>query len=323
MLPPPPPQQKPLIVAGNGPSVKNLDYNLFPPDFEVFRCNQFYFEDKYYLGKEIKGAFFNPNYFELQMHTMRLLYNQGEYDLCDLYCTTNNSHHYINGKSVSIRDFLDKNYTGVRTTHNLLETLEPFYSLHAKSMNFKNQWFTSGVVMLICAIALGYKEIYLAGIDFYTDGPGHFYPNRSTFFKIHTDPAHSKNLDIEAIELATEFATIYSLVPDTLLTQIVPLSPHKNALSAEIKERLRLGQAKPDHHISDIVLPPHYSEDRRKVALKEFFASREVYSDNLMLESLRFCRRVCCDVYKFGRACLALCKPKNFKLIFKRNKPTP
>lgn len=31
-----------LVVAGNGPSLKNIDLNSLPSNFDVFRCNQFY-----------------------------------------------------------------------------------------------------------------------------------------------------------------------------------------------------------------------------------------------------------------------------------------
>ncbi|EAJ8474776.1 alpha-2,3 sialyltransferase, partial [Campylobacter upsaliensis] len=50
---------KKAIIAGNAPSLKNIDYTLLPQDYDVFRCNQFYLEDKYYLGKKLKAVFFN------------------------------------------------------------------------------------------------------------------------------------------------------------------------------------------------------------------------------------------------------------------------
>lgn len=48
---------KKAIIAGNAPSLKNIDYTLLPQDYDVFRCNQFYLEDKYYLGKKLKAVF--------------------------------------------------------------------------------------------------------------------------------------------------------------------------------------------------------------------------------------------------------------------------
>lgn len=48
------------LVCGNGPSLKNIDYKRLPKQFDVFRCNQFYFEDRYFVGKDVKYVFFNP-----------------------------------------------------------------------------------------------------------------------------------------------------------------------------------------------------------------------------------------------------------------------
>ncbi|EFP3399602.1 alpha-2,3 sialyltransferase, partial [Campylobacter jejuni] len=42
------------LVCGNGPSLKNIDYKRLPKQFDVFRCNQFYFEDRYFVGKDVK-----------------------------------------------------------------------------------------------------------------------------------------------------------------------------------------------------------------------------------------------------------------------------
>lgn len=46
-----------VIIAGNGPSLQSINYQRLPKKYDIFRCNQFYFEDKYYLGKNIKTAF--------------------------------------------------------------------------------------------------------------------------------------------------------------------------------------------------------------------------------------------------------------------------
>ncbi|EAI2324729.1 alpha-2,3-sialyltransferase, partial [Campylobacter coli] len=50
-------QEKNVLIAGNGPSLKEIDYRRLPDKYDVFRCNQFYFEEKYYLGKNIKSVF--------------------------------------------------------------------------------------------------------------------------------------------------------------------------------------------------------------------------------------------------------------------------
>ncbi|WP_285657594.1 alpha-2,3-sialyltransferase, partial [Helicobacter bizzozeronii] len=108
---------KPLIIAGNGPSIKDLDYSLFPPDFDVFRCNQFYFEDKYYLGKEVRGVFFNPSVFDVQMRTARELSLRQEYYFEDLFCST--SAPFANfGDNIYMhaQDYLERHFPGAHNT---------------------------------------------------------------------------------------------------------------------------------------------------------------------------------------------------------------
>ncbi|MBT0881304.1 alpha-2,3-sialyltransferase, partial [Campylobacter sp. 2018MI27] len=68
-----------LIVAGNGPSLKNIDLNSMPKEYDVFRCNQFYCEDKYYLGKNIKLVMFNPMVIYSQLKTLNTLISKQEY----------------------------------------------------------------------------------------------------------------------------------------------------------------------------------------------------------------------------------------------------
>ena len=81
------------IVAGSGPSLKEIDYTRLPPppvvdnvsfdinNYDIFRCNQFYFEDKYYLGKKIKFAFANPNVLFEQSYTYKALIYTQEYKI--------------------------------------------------------------------------------------------------------------------------------------------------------------------------------------------------------------------------------------------------
>ncbi|WP_267892830.1 alpha-2,3-sialyltransferase, partial [Helicobacter acinonychis] len=235
--------KKPLIIAGNGPSIKDLDYALFPKDFDVFRCNQFYFEDKYYLGREIKGVFFNAHVFDLQMKITKAIVKNGEYHPDHIYCTHVEPYGYVNGNQQLMQEYLEKHFVGVRSTYAYLKDLEPFFILHSKYRNFYDQHFTTGIMMLLVAIQLGYKEIYLCGIDFYENGFGHFYENQGGFFEEDSDPMHDKNIDIQALELAKKYAKIYALVPNSALVKMIPLSSQKGVLE-KVKDRIGLGEFK-------------------------------------------------------------------------------
>ena len=92
--------KKYAIVAGNGPSLTEIDYTrLHIPTnlpancdfsdileyYDIFRCNQFYFEDKYYLGKNIKAVTFATQMFFEQIYTMLHLKQKGEYNIESLF----------------------------------------------------------------------------------------------------------------------------------------------------------------------------------------------------------------------------------------------
>ena len=59
-------KNRPAIIAGNGPSLARIDYTRLPQEFDVYRCNRFYFEEKYYLGKRVQGVLFHPDLFFAQ-----------------------------------------------------------------------------------------------------------------------------------------------------------------------------------------------------------------------------------------------------------------
>lgn len=67
------------IISGNGSSLLNMDYKRLPTDVDIFRCNQFYLEDKYYLGKQVKYFFYNPVLMNEQHYTANKLRANGDY----------------------------------------------------------------------------------------------------------------------------------------------------------------------------------------------------------------------------------------------------
>lgn len=54
---------KKVIIAGNGPSLKEIDYSRLPNDFDVFRCNQFILKINTILVKNAKQYFTIPIFF--------------------------------------------------------------------------------------------------------------------------------------------------------------------------------------------------------------------------------------------------------------------
>lgn len=235
---------KPIIIAGNGPSLAQIDYSTLPKDFDVFRCNQFYFEDKYYLGKNIKGVFYNPFVLKEQFFTLHHLKERGEYEVEDVYCNITMGiwdRQTSDGKPKNLQEWLRYDFPSVKNTYPFLEQMSEFNALHKFYALYYEKRFTSGIMMLIVALAQGYKEIYLTGIDFYEDG------GLSYAFSTHgktellkrmpsfgqegfQDVVHEKNVDLEAIKLALKLPDVklYSLNPKSSLSKFVPLAPKQN-----------------------------------------------------------------------------------------------
>ncbi|WP_051420563.1 alpha-2,3-sialyltransferase [Helicobacter pametensis] len=230
---------KPIIIAGNGPSLAQIDYSRLPKDFDVFRCNQFYFEDRYFLGKKIKGVFFNPLVLKDQYFTLHHLKKRGEYEVEDVYCNIMMGkwdREWGNGSSKNLESELKYDYPSVKSTYPYLEKMKEFDALLKFYALYYNLRFTSGIMMLITALAQGYKQIYLTGLDFY-EGERYAFEikgdkrinqripafNQEGF----KDSVHTKNVDVEALKLALslEGVEMLALSPDSPLCEIVPLAP--------------------------------------------------------------------------------------------------
>lgn len=142
-----------VIISGNGPSLKHINYFNMPNDYDIFRCNQFYLEDKYYLGKRVDLFFFTMLAKDFQYKTYKELTRNNDYDIKGL----------VVGDTSSRCEFMG--------TNSLYEWIknDPSYNF-ILSNGSKEIWPTMGSYMLICAKVLGYKNIYICGMDFYDSG---------------------------------------------------------------------------------------------------------------------------------------------------------
>lgn len=221
------------IIAGNGPSLKKIDYKRLPNSYDLFRCNQFYFEESYFLGKKIKAAFFNPGAMFYQYYTAKHLQEKEEYQIDyivsseygnPILYTPNITEYFIeiiNG----YHEFLVKN----KKIDSILRFNEFYNSIRT----------TSGVYMLLAAAVLGYKEIYITGIDFYQEDKYAFDIKKNNLLKVNPtfkndnpnkNHEHSKEFDLKMMELIkNEYnLEIYTLSPNTILSELYPLAEETN-----------------------------------------------------------------------------------------------
>ncbi|EDO6994923.1 alpha-2,3 sialyltransferase [Campylobacter coli] len=266
------------MIAGNGPSLKEIDYLKLPDDFDVFRCNQFYFEDKYYLGKKCKAVFYNPSLFFEQYYTLKHLIANQEYETELIICSNfNQAHLESENFRKSFYDYFPDAYLGCDFFKQLKE-FDAYFKFHEI---YLNQRITSGIYMCAVAIALGYKEIYLTGIDFYQNGSSYAFDTKqenllklAPNFKNDNSQyiGHNKNTDIKALEFLekTYKINLYCLSPNSSLANFIEIAPNLNS---------RFIAQEKNNYTKDILIPPKeaYVKFSKNINLKKSKIKENIY----------------------------------------------
>lgn len=222
------------IICGNGPSLKNIDYSRLPKEYDVFRCNQFYFEEKYYLDKNIKYVFFNPSIFFEQYYTTKKLIEKKEYNIENIICST------FNLPLVDNENFIKNFNTYFCDAYLGHEILHKDFLAYIKYNEFyENKRITSGIYMCAIAVALGYKNIYLCGIDFYNDKNNMYGFDNKKENLLKLNPAflkkdsvhakHSKEFDLKALNfLKDKYNVNFYSLNNNELSKYISLGSNTN-----------------------------------------------------------------------------------------------
>ncbi|WP_257396146.1 alpha-2,3-sialyltransferase [Campylobacter lari] len=86
--------------------------------------------------------------------------------------------------------------------------------------NFERVEMLTGAYAICCAVASGYKEIYLAGMDFYEQGNSHFYSN----YKMDLKGIAIKILKLLIFLQKKYNVKIYSICPKSPINNFIPLA---------------------------------------------------------------------------------------------------
>jgi hypothetical protein len=158
---------RPLVIAGNGPSILQLDYRQIPENAYVFRCNWFFQEDHYRLGRRVDGYFWSIHN-EGMMRALEAASRIGGYRIGAYF------------SPVAFEEFADSSTMCSKQSflplHNHWRIIAGQPDLAASMM--MRPLPTQGMQMLATALELGFRDIYLVGIDFYQD------PNSRYAFEI-------------------------------------------------------------------------------------------------------------------------------------------
>ncbi|CAM4084248.1 alpha-2,3-sialyltransferase [Campylobacter armoricus] len=246
-----------VVVAGNGPSIEEIDYSLLPLDYDVFRCNHFYLEEKYYLGRKIKASFFIIREFFEQYYMMQKLIQNGDYECENIVCKMYN---FQDRKEKIFREnfkyFFPLATNGYDVYFSKLTELSAIIDFDV-CYNFARAEMLTGTYAICCAVACGYKKIYIAGMDFYEQGNSHFY---STYkYDLKSSNIHHKNKDIEIIRFLQKKynVKIYSICPRSPINEFI-------SLAKDINNNTYNPMAKPQEAIKTKLFPSEKAIKRYK-----------------------------------------------------------
>ena len=152
-----------ILVCGNGPSVCNIDFTRVKMDSKVMRMTNFFLEDTYYAGKRVDYYIEYVKRLERQYFNIRMLDMKGEYsfDMENVWMTVmfESNSHFPTVKMAT--PLIQKN--------PLIAEFRSFYEF------YYGQYLTTGLQGVALAVCLGYKEVYLAGFDLFSD-PNNLHP---------------------------------------------------------------------------------------------------------------------------------------------------
>lgn len=231
---------RPVIIIGNGPSAFDVSTRRLPLDPVIVRMNAFMFEPEYSFGDRVDGIFWAIGRRWLQV-ALALSHERKDY-------------HY--GTFFTPPKVLD---SGLSTFHAenawIKQRLGSEVTSHFDILlahERLNEWFlprnkrkrpglpTQGVQALGAMLCLGFRDVYIAGMDFYqnTKSSGRYAFSYPDFIINMTAPAHttagyeekSHSIQIDLafmheLRLAFPDANLFSLSPSSFLSEIVPVAP--------------------------------------------------------------------------------------------------
>lgn len=299
------PECESVLIAGNGPSLAAIDYDYLPEKFDVFRCNQFYMEDAYFVGRKVKWAFFHHGLFFEQYATIDHLEKQHEYEyegvaLSDL--------HTVFTCQQKVQDIFQL-FPNTLNVYALCQNKLPeIMRLVQRLALFENKVLTSGVIMALTSVALGYRKLYFAGLDLYQSNQTYafdtkrknllsIYPSFQDLAKANSNSWHSAETDLMVLRALRELYDVemYSVSPSSPLTEHFPL-PLATGFGEYNKQRCYA--PKNECACQDVVIPSssfyHYYRERHNVGQYKIDPVKLLLKSNLwyriLYDAIRFPR---------------------------------
>lgn len=187
-----------MVIGGSGPSLRRTDHRRVPADAPVVRVNNFFLEDRYYLGRVIDRVYFSgdPRAIRFYLATLRKVMRVGEYE--------------VRG-SVSHQASASRHHPPEPFHH--FEVADPeIHDLVQRHWSTTAILPSSGVLAMVQAVAAGATALLLTGIDFY-EGEKYAFPPPPRLARLlapNLNPVgydtrlHALEVDLEVIQVLRE-----------------------------------------------------------------------------------------------------------------------
>ncbi|HHV6884921.1 TPA: alpha-2,3-sialyltransferase, partial [Haemophilus influenzae] len=200
---------------------------------------------------------FNYSVIYEQYYTFMQLIKNNEYEYADIILSS-----FLNLGDSEFKKIqrLEKLLPQIDLGHSYLRKLRAFDTHLQYHELYENKRITSGVYMCAVATAMGYKDLYLTGIDFYQEkgNPYAFHHQKENIIKLlpsfsqnkSQNDIHSMEYDLNALYFLQKHygVNIYCISPESPLCNYFPLSPLNNPFTFIPEEK--------KNYTQDILIPP-------------------------------------------------------------------
>ena len=146
-----------ILIVGNGHSYAEIDYRRLPSEYKIMRFNDFYKEDKYYIGKRVDYCLCYSKQLEQIYYRWRTLNNMKvdgyEIDI-------------INGIYATVLFEQNKHFPSVKMATHLIQQNIAIAEFRSFYEYYHEQYLPTGIQGIALAEVLGFDNIYIAGFDF-------------------------------------------------------------------------------------------------------------------------------------------------------------
>lgn len=279
---------KRIVIAGNGPSIKDIDYRRLPKDIDIFRVNHFYKEDYYYLGKNIN--YYIPgsrsglyDYLPIVFaKTMEGVYNIFEYIGVTLY------DQYVTDYFSYLINFGQNNIVDTEKSNSIWSYIKLYRDYHKNYNSYL--LLNTGTWAIFKAIEYGYKEIYIVGIELQgVNNWEHFYeePDNCKYELSTHIRYHNEKFEKDLIKYMSILPGIkmYSISNSCGINEILELAPIQND-----NPYIPVKKTKEEMELSEASLI--FLEDVRNKIFKEWKKSKIHFYHNLSMDFDTFSNRL-------------------------------